>query len=970
MKSRSLLCLVLLSMACMVLMNCSPQEVTQPLQSTSIVSQSAELKSIQKEVKVLNITSPKVYEPPRAVMTIEPEPKNPKLKKARFKIIMPHPGLRDFKTQALTTGNINFIKVEVTGIGIATPLWADGADAQGLIPNIGGTYTVTVSNIPDGNGRVATLTAFDASKTLIAGAEVKAPFNMAGAAANVEISFRSTPSAKALEAMVGSTANNHVVSKMNLTNLQALIDTIAGTNPVPGPGPYTYTTHPTLVNSANIATDLLANGGDPTLLNGANAAYKVTPAIVSYSISGLTAGEKATVSLNDPASTQVTNIDNGGPYTINGITPGTWTLTATANNHTAGSSPSVLMTSGNTTSAGTIAFSASFPPTIGGLSATNGIVGATIIITGTNFDTTPANNTVKFGTATTTVTAATATTLTVTVPAGIFGNVNVNVTVGGQVSGNSPFDVTPAITSFNPTAEIIGNSVQINGSGFDPTPGNNTVLIGGAASTVTAASNSQLTINPIPAGIFGTVGTTVQVGTQTSASSNFNIKPNITSLSVGSGIIGASIQVNGSGFHTTAGSNTVQFNGVGATVTVATTTQLTVTVPTAATGNVTVAVAGQTSNGSAFNVLPTVAITAPLNAATVGGSAVPITTSFTSGNPVTQVEFFRDGATSLGVDTTAPYSLNWDASALAGAHTLSATITDNQTNTANATVINVTVTQPALTANTGQITFGTPGNPNKVKKLAITGPAAETTTVLIDPDATKRLTVTALDNAGNPVAGVDDYVWTFSATTPYPGFLKYPVLGTDNQADLTSKLGSGTVDVKVESLSLGLSDTITIQANDIPTNVTVVSVTPAPISNCAPALPSATDVVCNVTIAANTTYTYSGTFTDVNNDITVTEPPNVQAYESVFGLPGAAEGVAQPGNAHNVYLTGFAGNLSSGSINYGFGFSGTGGVDTKSYTTGFRHPSATGGAPGGALRMKVDTGTGGTRTITWNITVQ
>ncbi len=66
---------------------------------------------------------------------------------------------------------------------------------------------------------------------------------------------------------------------------------------------------------------------------------------------------------------------------------------------------------------------ASFAPT-------SGPVGTSVIITGTKFDTTPANNTVLFNTTPATVTAATATSLTVTVPTGATTGV-VTVTSGG-----------------------------------------------------------------------------------------------------------------------------------------------------------------------------------------------------------------------------------------------------------------------------------------------------------------------------------------------------------------------------------------------------------------------------------------------------------------------------------------------------------------------------------------------------------
>ena len=55
-------------------------------------------------------------------------------------------------------------------------------------------------------------------------------------------------------------------------------------------------------------------------------------------------------------------------------------------------------------------------PTITSFSPLSSEVGASVTITGTNFDATPANNIVYFGSVKANVTAATATSLTVTVP--------------------------------------------------------------------------------------------------------------------------------------------------------------------------------------------------------------------------------------------------------------------------------------------------------------------------------------------------------------------------------------------------------------------------------------------------------------------------------------------------------------------------------------------------------------------------
>lgn len=74
----------------------------------------------------------------------------------------------------------------------------------------------------------------------------------------------------------------------------------------------------------------------------------------------------------------------------------------------------------------------------------SGATGSSIIITGTNFSTTPSDNTVTINGVTATVTAATATQLTVTVPAGATSGV-ISVSVGGvTVTSATSFTVTSA----------------------------------------------------------------------------------------------------------------------------------------------------------------------------------------------------------------------------------------------------------------------------------------------------------------------------------------------------------------------------------------------------------------------------------------------------------------------------------------------------------------------------------------------
>jgi hypothetical protein len=101
-------------------------------------------------------------------------------------------------------------------------------------------------------------------------------------------------------------------------------------------------------------------------------------------------------------------------------------------------------------------------PTISSISPTSASVGATVVITGTNFNTTPANNTVFFGPVKATVTFATATVLSVTVPAGAaYGQINILNTATGLSSTSSQF-FTPVFSPNKPG--LIAADITVQGS--------------------------------------------------------------------------------------------------------------------------------------------------------------------------------------------------------------------------------------------------------------------------------------------------------------------------------------------------------------------------------------------------------------------------------------------------------------------------------------------------------------------------
>lgn len=94
------------------------------------------------------------------------------------------------------------------------------------------------------------------------------------------------------------------------------------------------------------------------------------------------------------------------------------------------------------------------------------------------------------------------------------------------------------------------------------------------------------------------------------------------------------------------------------------------------------------------NLPPTVAITSPINGATVGTSVTIEVTAADSDGTITSVTFY-DGTTLLGTDTSSPYSYAWSGAA-PGSHALTARAMDNGGLTTTSNPVTVTVAEPVV----------------------------------------------------------------------------------------------------------------------------------------------------------------------------------------------------------------------------------------------------------------------------------
>jgi gliding motility-associated-like protein len=272
----------------------------------------------------------------------------------------------------------------------------------------------------------------------------------------------------------------------------------------------------------------------------------------------------------------------------------------------------ISVTVNGLTSTSIASFTVTIPPAIISFSPASGPVGSTVTISGSNFSSNISNNIVKFGTVQSAVISATTNQLSVIVPAGATTQ-PIYVTVNGLTAYTTEsfiINFPPVIASFNPPSGYVGTNVTIIGSNFSTTAANNIVRFGTVQATVTTATETQITVTVPPGATTQPIN--VSVNGLTAYSSNpFNVtfpqQPFINSFTPTSGPIGTTVTINGSNFSTNIADNNVFFGGIQATVTAASTTQLTVTVPDA-TGNqiIAVTVNGLTANSNnSFNITST-----------------------------------------------------------------------------------------------------------------------------------------------------------------------------------------------------------------------------------------------------------------------------------------------------------------------------------------------------------------------------
>lgn len=223
-------------------------------------------------------------------------------------------------------------------------------------------------------------------------------------------------------------------------------------------------------------------------------------------------------------------------------------------------------------------------PAIKNFSPGAALPGTTVTITGENFSGVAAENIVDFNGVTATVTSATTTTLVVIVPDGATtGPISVTVNGTKATSSGTFTPLNTSIMAFTPESGVAGTTVTISGSNFSATTSENIVKFNGVEAEVTAATATTLTVIVPAEATDGKITVTIHDKVTTSANDFIIPELEITSTFPPIAAEGISVTISGKNFSPVAEHNIVAFNGVEATVTAVSETEITVTVPTGAT---------------------------------------------------------------------------------------------------------------------------------------------------------------------------------------------------------------------------------------------------------------------------------------------------------------------------------------------------------------------------------------------------
>ncbi len=417
-------------------------------------------------------------------------------------------------------------------------------------------------------------------------------------------------------------------------------------------------------------------------------------------------------------------------------------------------------------------------PSILSLSPVSGSPGSIVTISGENLGASQASSTITFNGIIAVPSTWGPYSIVVPVPVGTTTG-PVLVTVGGVPSNSYTYSITNGISSIAPAQGPPGTIVTITGLGFGIVQGNSTVTFNGVVATPSSWGDSGIVV-PVPTG-----ATTGPVIVTTSGSPGKGtmfwvlIPPSILNISPNAGPVGTQVTIAGTGFQSSQGTSTIQFNGTTATATTWSNSQISVTVPAGATsGNVVVSIGGVSSNGVSYTVgpaAPDLEIASPTNGTIVNpGQSLSVTVT-SSNTSYSNVALIGEGPIGLNssLQTTVPaqFTVNIPNNIVCEPYMLTASGQTTSGSTIDSDPITVDVERPdmpvSVNALMSSVTLDAPGESFPIKLFAVfgDGSALDVTNSSYVSYSSNSPNLFSVDASGDVTALAPGYGWVVASYT-------------------------------------------------------------------------------------------------------------------------------------------------------------------------------------------------------------
>src|ERR1051325_5845121 len=197
--------------------------------------------------------------------------------------------------------------------------------------------------------------------------------------------------------------------------------------------------------------------------------------------------------------------------------------------------------------------------------------------------------------------------------------------VGNLLSISRYSSSVVSLIEFTPKKGLVGTGVTIYGTGFSATPSQNSVTFNGTAATVISATATRITTT-VPAGATTGPITVNAPGGNATSTVSFVVgetgAPTITSFTPTIGSVGTSVTITGTNYETAPQNNKTKFNATYSSISAATSTTITTSVPSSSTsGRISVGPPAGTAVSSADFFIPPSPYT-PTDVAVTGRMAI------------------------------------------------------------------------------------------------------------------------------------------------------------------------------------------------------------------------------------------------------------------------------------------------------------------------------------------------------------